>query len=155
FFKRGNQYILSASPERFLSKQGSTLLSQPIKGTPPRGKNTVEDTEYKRQLETSPKERRENVIFVDLFRNDLTRSAKASTVRTTELAKAYSFKQVHQLISTICCEIHPEIPTTQAIAYAFPPGSMTGAPKVRVMEIIDACENARRGVYSGGLGYIG
>lgn len=154
YFKFRENYILSASPERFLSKNGDTLLSQPIKGTARRGKDQAEDEVLRNELENNSKEISENIMIVDLVRNDLTRSAIPGTVRTTELAKVYSFSQVHQLISTITCQVDPSIKPTQAIAHAFPPGSMTGAPKIRAMEIIEECENSRRGVYSGALGYF-
>lgn len=154
FFKWGEKYILSASPERFLSKQGNTLLSQPIKGTARRGITAEEDEEIKNALVSSDKEISENVMIVDLVRNDLTKSAVPGTVHVPELAKVYSFKQVHQLISTVACTVDKNINTTQIIANTFPPGSMTGAPKVRAMEIIDRYENSRRGVYSGALGYF-
>lgn len=154
FFKYGDKYILSASPERFLSKQGNTLLSQPIKGTARRGQDATEDELIKNELESSSKEISENIMIVDLVRNDLTKSAVAGSVRATELARVYSFQQVHQLISTVTCQLDPEVSPTQAIAHAFPPGSMTGAPKIRAMELIDQYENSRRGVYSGALGYF-
>lgn len=155
FFKWGEKYILSASPERFLTKQGTTLLSQPIKGTARRGNTSEEDEQIKQNLVSSNKERSENIMIVDLVRNDLTRSARPGTVKVPELTKVYSFKQVHQLISTVSCEIGEGVKPSQAIANTFPPGSMTGAPKVKAMEIIDHYENSRRGVYAGALGYFG
>lgn len=155
FFKWGEKYILSASPERFLTKQGTTLLSQPIKGTARRGNTAEEDEIIKQHLLSSSKELSENIMIVDLVRNDLTRSARPGTVQVPELTKVYSFKQVHQLISTVSCQIGEGIKPVQAIAHTFPPGSMTGAPKVKAMEIIDHYENSRRGVYAGALGYFG
>ncbi|MGK6351344.1 anthranilate synthase component I family protein [Parapedobacter sp. DT-150] len=154
FFKFGQKYIISASPERFLSKNGDTLLSQPIKGTAPRGKNAEEDEQLKTALAGSPKEISENIMIVDLVRNDLTRSAKPGTVKAAELLQIHSFKQVHQLISTITCQIRPGMNATQTIENTFPPGSMTGAPKISAMKLIDRYENSRRGVYSGALGYF-
>ncbi|GGG92828.1 para-aminobenzoate synthase [Parapedobacter pyrenivorans] len=154
FFKFGEKYILSASPERFLSKNGTTLLSQPIKGTAPRGKNAAEDEQIKATLATNPKEISENIMIVDLVRNDLTRSAQPGTVKASELLQIHSFKQVHQLISTITCQIGEGISTTETIQNTFPPGSMTGAPKISAMRLIDQYENSRRGVYSGALGYF-
>jgi len=154
FFKFGEKYILSASPERFLSRQGQTLLSQPIKGTAKRGQDATEDEKIKAELAGSAKEISENIMIVDLVRNDLTKSARPGTVQAAELTKVYSFRQVHQLISTITCELAEDVSSTQAIAHAFPPGSMTGAPKVKAMEIIEQYENSRRGVYSGALGYF-
>ncbi len=155
FFRFGQRYILSASPERFLSKRGDTLLSQPIKGTAPRGSTADEDERLKAMLRTNPKEISENIMIVDLVRNDLTRSAKPGTVRASELLQLHSFKQVHQLISTITCQIREDLATTETIRNTFPPGSMTGAPKISAMALIDRYENSRRGVYSGALGYFG
>ena len=154
FFKFGQKYILSASPERFLSKNGKTLLSQPIKGTAPRGKNANEDEALKAALVANPKEISENIMIVDLVRNDLTRSAKPGTVRASELLQIHSFRQVHQLISTITCQIRDGVSESETIQNTFPPGSMTGAPKISAMKLIDQYENSRRGVYSGALGYF-
>ncbi|MBK1440279.1 anthranilate synthase component I family protein [Parapedobacter sp. ISTM3] len=154
FFKFGQKYILSASPERFLSKSGNTLLSQPIKGTAPRGKTAAEDEQLKATLAANPKEISENIMIVDLVRNDLTRSAKPGTVKASELLQIHSFKQVHQLISTITCQIQERMNATETIRNTFPPGSMTGAPKISAMKLIDRYENSRRGVYSGALGYF-
>src|SRR5690606_1523458 len=154
FFKRGDKYILSASPERFLSKFGNTLLSQPIKGTAPRGNTSAEDQRLKEALRTNPKEVSENIMIVDLVRNDLTRSAEPGSVKAAELLEVYSFKQVHQLISTITCNLRAGIPATEAIRNTFPPGSMTGAPKISAMKLIDRYEHSRRGVYSGAVGYF-
>src|SRR5690606_34507667 len=147
-------YILSASPERFLAKRGNTLISQPIKGTAPRGKNEAEDLSLKRNLVNNPKEIAENVMIVDLVRNDLTRSAIPGTVQVTEKLGLYSFKHVHQLISTISCKKNPELTDTQVLENTFPAGSMTGAPKISAMQLCDLYETARRGVYSGAIGYF-
>lgn len=154
FFKYGNKYILSASPERFLSKNGSTLLSQPIKGTAPRGKDAIEDEQLKAILTSNPKEVSENIMIVDLVRNDLTKSARAGTVKASELLNIHSFSQVHQLISTVTCQIREGLSAAEAVKNTFPAGSMTGAPKISAMKLIDQYENSRRGVYSGALGYF-
>lgn len=154
FFKFGSKYILSASPERFLSKNGNTLLSQPIKGTAPRGKDATEDERIKVALATNPKEISENIMIVDLVRNDLTRSASPGTVKASQLLQIHSFRQVHQLISTVTCQIREGVDTVETLQNTFPPGSMTGAPKISAMKLIDHYENSRRGVYSGGLGYF-
>src|SRR5690606_5744547 len=154
FFKFGHHYILSASPERFLSKNGNTLLSQPSKGTTPRGKDAIEDEQIKATLATSPKEISENIMIVDLVRNDLTQSAAPGTVRAEQLLQIHSFKQVHQLVSTVTCEIRPGVDAVETLQNTFPPGSMTGAPKISAMKLIDRYENSRRGVYSGALGYF-
>jgi len=137
-----------------MAKRGEILFSQPIKGTAPRGKNIEEDTIIKQKLRNNPKEIAENVMIVDLVRNDMTRSAAAGTVDATRKLEVHSFKQVHQLISTITCKQHPDISAIQAIKNAFPPGSMTGAPKISAMQLCDRYENSRRGIYAGTVGYF-
>jgi para-aminobenzoate synthetase component 1 len=154
FFKWKDNYILCASPERFLAKRGDKLISQPIKGTAKRGENVAEDEHIKQQLRNHAKELQENVMIVDLVRNDLTRSAKKGTVKTEELFGVYSFKQVHQMISTVVCELKDGISPVQAIKNSFPMGSMTGAPKVSAMQLMEQYEQSRRGVYSGAIGYF-
>ena len=154
FFKIEDKFILSASPERFLAKRGETLISQPIKGTAPRGKSDSEDQEIITQLRNNPKEIAENVMIVDLVRNDMTRSAKPGTVVAERKLEVHSFKQVHQLISTITCTKSVDISDVEAIKNIFPPGSMTGAPKISAMKLCDRYENSRRGVYSGTVGYF-
>jgi para-aminobenzoate synthetase component 1 len=154
FLKWKANYIICASPERFLAKRRDKLISQPIKGTAKRGENAAEDEMIKRQLRNHTKELQENVMIVDLVRNDLTRSAKKSTVKTEELFGIYSFKQVHQMISTVACELADGISAIQAIKNTFPMGSMTGAPKVSAMRLMEQYEHSRRGVYSGAIGYF-
>lgn len=154
FFKIYERYILSATPERFLCKRGNKLISQPIKGTAKRSIDAIEDEKIKFELKSSSKEQAENVMIVDLVRNDLTKSAVKGTVKVDELFGIYTFPQVHQMISTISCELHPEIHFIEAIKNTFPMGSMTGAPKVRAMELIDQYENTKRGVFSGSFGCI-
>ncbi|WP_158824804.1 anthranilate synthase component I family protein [Mucilaginibacter lacusdianchii] len=154
FFKHYNQYILCASPERFLAKRGNQLISQPIKGTAKRGHTPEEDETIKHQLRYNTKEQQENVMIVDLVRNDLTKSAKPGTVQTDELFGIYSFKQVHQMISTVTCQLDEEIDAVSAIKNTFPMGSMTGAPKLRAMQLMEHYERSRRGVYSGAIGYF-
>ena len=154
FFKMHQHYILSASPERFVAKRGDILLSQPIKGTAKRGQNMEEDQQIIRRLQNDPKEQAENVMIVDLVRNDLTRRAKPGSVAAERKPQVHTFPQVHQLISTITCEIDPEIPALDAIKNVFPPGSMTGAPKVSAMKLCDRYEASKRGVYSGAFGYF-
>ena len=154
FFKWKNNYILSASPERFLAKRGSKLISQPIKGTAKRGKTAEEDEAIKQRLRNHTKELQENVMIVDLVRNDLTRSAKKGTVTTEELFGIYSFNQLHQMISTIVCEIADDISVVDAIKCTFPMGSMTGAPKISAMRLMEQYERTKRGVYSGAMGYF-
>lgn len=155
FFRYKQHYILSASPERFLSKNGTTLLSQPIKCTAPRGREAVEDQKIRDALASNPKEVSENIMIVDLVRNDLTKSAKPGTVKASNLLDVQSFRQVHQLISTVSCQVDETLSATQVIKNTFPPGSMTGAPKISAMKLIDQYEKSRRGVYAGGLGYFG
>lgn len=154
FFKINDKYILSASPERFLAKRGYKLISQPIKGTAPRGATAAEDLKIKETLRNNPKEIAENVMIVDLVRNDMTRSAMPGTVAAERKLEVHSFKQVHQLISTITCTKNKYISDIEAIKHVFPPGSMTGAPKISAMRLCDRYENSRRGVYSGTVGYF-
>ncbi len=154
FFKNRDHYIISASPERYLSKRGNKLISQPIKGTTARSADPLIDAANARHLRNSEKEQSENVMIVDLVRNDLTRVALQGTVRVEELFGIYSFKHVHQMISTVCCEVADTTSPAEIIKASFPMGSMTGAPKIRAMEIIDRYELNQRSVYSGAIGYF-
>jgi para-aminobenzoate synthetase component I len=154
FFKFKHHYIMSASPERFLAKRGNKLISQPIKGTAKRGLGAAEDEAIKLELKNTAKELQENVMIVDLVRNDLTKSAKKGSVATEELFGIYTFQQLHQMISTVVCEIDDGMSSTQAIKHAFPMGSMTGAPKLRAMQLMEQFERTKRGVYSGAVGYF-
>ncbi len=154
YLKIGDRYILSATPERFLSRRGQKLISQPIKGTSARYTDKKKDDDQKRSLQTDEKELAENVMIVDLVRNDLTKSAKPGTVKVEELFGIYSFTQVHQLISTVVCEKAEGLSNSQVIANTFPMGSMTGAPKISAMILAEQYERTRRGVYSGAMGYF-
>ncbi|MFW6275170.1 MAG: anthranilate synthase component I family protein [bacterium] len=154
FYKKREQFLISSSPERFLAKRNNKLISQPIKGTIKRGRTKVKDQQLMQQLQNDPKERSENIMIVDLVRNDLSRSAKKGTVKVEELCGIYTYPNVHQMISTISCTLHPGRHFADAIKEAFPMGSMTGAPKIRAMEIIDEFEITKRGLYSGTVGYI-
>nr|WP_068892731.1 anthranilate synthase component I family protein [Pedobacter panaciterrae] len=154
FFKINDQYILSASPERFLCKRGNKLISQPIKGTARRSSDFKEDELIKLNLQNDAKEQAENVMIVDLVRNDLTKSAVKGSVIVEELFGIYGFAQVYQMISTISCLLDPEVHFIDAIRNAFPMGSMTGAPKIKAMKLIEEYEFSRRGAYSGTFGYI-
>jgi para-aminobenzoate synthetase component 1 len=154
FFKWKDNYILCATPERFLAKRGDKLISQPIKGTAKRGNTLAEDERNIRELRTHSKELQENVMIVDLVRNDLTRSAKEGSVKAEELYSISSFRHVHQMISTVVCEIADNINPVQAIKNTFPMGSMTGAPKISAMQLMEEYEQSRRGVYSGAIGYF-
>jgi para-aminobenzoate synthetase component 1 len=154
FFKLGDKYLLCASPERFLKKEGSKIISQPIKGTTRKGATPEEDQQLKDQLLHSIKERAENVMIVDLVRNDLARSSKTASVRVEELFGIYEFPTVHQMISTVTSEARGDIHPVDIIRNAFPMGSMTGAPKVEVMKNIETYEDQKRGLYSGSVGYF-
>jgi para-aminobenzoate synthetase component 1 len=154
FLKTGDKYILSASPERFLKKKGLQLISQPIKGTVKRGKSIEEDEHQKQVLLQSEKNRAENVMIVDLVRNDLSHFASKASVKVEELFGLYSFPQVHHLISTVSCLLQKDSDTWQAVKKAYPMGSMTGAPKVSAMQLIEQHEDFARGVFSGSIGYI-
>ncbi|MCX2451760.1 anthranilate synthase component I family protein [Pedobacter sp. PLR] len=154
YFKINDKYILSASPERFLCKRGNKLISQPIKGTARRSNEAFADEQIKQALSENIKEQAENVMIVDLVRNDLTKSALKGSVKVEELFGIYSFPQVHQMISTISCELDPDLHFIAAIRNTFPMGSMTGAPKIRAMELIEKYELSKRGAYSGSFGYI-
>ena len=154
YYKIQDRYLLSASPERFLKKEGTRLISQPIKGTAPRGRNPREDAHLRDALFRSGKDRAENVMIVDLVRNDLARSCRPGSVRVEELFGIYSFNTVHQMISTVTGVLRPEVHWVDALRNAFPMGSMTGAPKVMSMELIEHYEATRRGAYSGAVGYV-
>ncbi len=154
FHRFKDLYVLSASPERFLRKIGPQLISQPIKGTVHRGLDFDEDLLFRNRLAQDEKERAENMMIVDLVRNDLARSSTAGTVEVNELFGIYSFKYVHQMISTVTSQMRPDQHFTDAIKYAFPMGSMTGAPKIKAMELIEQYENSKRGIFSGTAGYI-
>ena len=154
FLKLEQQYVLSASPERYLKKEGTQIVSQPIKGTAKRAVSPKEDAALMLQLQQDPKERSENIMITDLVRNDLSRVAKRGTVTVQELCKIYTFEQVHQMISTIVCEVPESIRPVEIIKKTYPMGSMTGAPKVSAMKIIEKLEDARRGAYSGAVGYF-
>ena len=154
FFKNKSHFLLSASPERYLKKEGDLLISQPIKGTAARSSNATEDLNFKNNLLADPKERSENVMIVDLVRNDLSKIAQKGSVLVEELHAIYSFKQVHHLISTIKAKLRPEISAVDAICASYPMGSMTGAPKISAMKIIENLEFSKRGLYSGSVGYF-
>ncbi|OQP57895.1 anthranilate synthase component I family protein [Niastella populi] len=155
YYKTGGQYLLCASPERYLKKEGERIFSQPIKGTAQRNLNDAgEDVKSKEYLYNSAKDRSENVMIVDLVRNDLSKICSAASVQVEELYGIYSFPQVHQMISTVSGRLRSDIHFIEAIKATFPMGSMTGAPKKRVMELIERYEQTRRGIFSGAVGYI-
>ncbi|MCW3787258.1 aminodeoxychorismate synthase component I [Plebeiibacterium sediminum] len=154
FLKVKDKYVISASPERYMKKEGQTLISQPIKGTAPRGKTTVEDEKNAFDLQNCAKERSENIMIADLVRNDLSRVAKMGSVQVEELCGIYAFPQVFQMITTVVADLDDEKDAIEAIKYSFPMGSMTGAPKIRAMKLIEKYEDTKRGVYSGSVGYF-
>ena len=154
FYKIDDKYSICASPERYLKKEGNKIISQPIKGTAKRSKNSAEDECNKTELRNSPKERSENVMVVDLVRNDLSRVCKQGSVKVEELFGIYSFPQVHQMISTIVGEVDDDVHWTDIVKHTFPMGSMTGAPKKRVMQLIEQYEKTKRGLFSGAIGYV-
>jgi len=154
FLKNNTQFLLSASPERYIKKEGNLLISQPIKGTAKRFLDPIEDENSKTQLALDPKERSENIMVSDLVRNDLSRTAQKGSVQVEELCIIYSFEQVHQMISTITSQIDSQYSAIDVIKTTFPMGSMTGAPKVSVMKIIEELEETKRGLYSGAVGYF-
>lgn len=154
YYKAGEHYLISSSPERFLKKKGEHIISQPIKGTIRRGNNVEEDERLKQELASSPKERSENVMIVDLVRNDLSRIAQRGSVQVDELFGIYTLPSVHQMISTISCRVKPELNFTDILRATFPMGSMTGAPKISAMNLIDSYEKFKRGWFSGCAGYI-
>ena len=154
FLKLDNKIALCASPERYIKKEGLKIISQPIKGTAKRVQSKLDDTQLAANLMQNEKERAENVMIVDLVRNDLSKTAKKGSVKVEELCKVYSFKQVHQLISTVVSEVKENTHPVDVIRDTFPMGSMTGAPKVAAMKIIEKFEESKRGLYSGTVGYF-
>lgn len=154
FLKNHERYLLAASPERYLRKEGEKIISQPIKGTARRSPDKAEDIAIKEALAANEKERSENIMIVDLVRNDLSRIAAKGSVQVEELCNAYSFKQVHHLISTITARTYEGHSPVSVIKNSFPMGSMTGAPKISAMKIIEKLEETRRGLYSGAVGYF-
>ncbi len=154
FYKVDNKYLICASPERFLKKEGVEIIAQPMKGTAKRSTRSGEDKLIKEELFANEKERAENVMIVDLVRNDLSKTAKPKSVKVDELFGVYTFPQVHQMISTISSEMRDEFDIIDVIKSAFPMGSMTGAPKVKAMELIEEFEITKRGLFSGAVGYV-
>jgi len=154
FLKLNDLFLMSASPERYLKKVGVTITSQPIKGTAKRSLNHEEDELFKTNLSKDEKERSENIMILDLVRNDLSKTAVKGSVRDLELCQVYTFKQVHQMISTVTSEVDEKVHPVDIIKTTFPMGSMTGAPKISAMKIIEALEETKRGLYSGAVGYV-
>jgi para-aminobenzoate synthetase component 1 len=154
-YRSNDNYCICASPERYLKKLDNKIISQPIKGTASRSlTDAVLDEKNRQQLLNSDKEKSENVMVVDLVRNDLSKVCKKGTVKVDKLFGIYSFPQVHQMISTVSGELENGLDWTDAIKATFPMGSMTGAPKLRVMQLTEQYEKTRRGLFSGTIGYI-
>lgn len=154
YMRLADKYILSASPERYIKKEGTTIISQPIKGTAKRVDDPVKDQEMAENLRNDEKERAENIMIVDLVRNDLSKTAIKGSVKVTELCKIYTFDQVHQMISTIMSEVAETQNPIEILKTTFPMGSMTGAPKISAMNITEDLEETKRGIYSGAIGYF-
>jgi para-aminobenzoate synthetase component 1 len=152
--KFNHQYIICSSPELYLSKRGHHLISKPIKGTAKRGKTKEEDDTLKQTLQQSLKEQTENVMIVDVVRNDFSRLAKKGTVNVDSLFNIETYEQVHQMVSTVSCEVKENTTFNDILKATFPMASMTGAPKIRAMQLIDDYELYNRGPYSGALGYV-
>lgn len=146
--------VFCASPERYLKRTGNRLYSDPIKGTIRRGENEMIDQELISQLRSDDKERSENVMIVDLVRNDLSKIATKGSVQVDELCGIHTFETVHHMISTISCDVPPTLTLVDCLTATFPMGSMTGAPKVSVMKLIERFESFKRGLYSGSIGLI-
>jgi para-aminobenzoate synthetase component 1 len=154
-YRLENKYLICASPERFLAKKGNKIFSQPMKGTARRSlQDAKADEQIKKDLLADAKERAENVMVVDLVRNDLSKICKDSTVKVNELFGVYTFPQVHQMVSTISGDLKDNLQFSDIIAATFPMGSMTGAPKFKVMQLIDQYETEARGLFSGSVGYF-
>lgn len=154
YLKNNKQFLLCASPERYLKKEGEKVISQPIKGTAKRVFDMELDAQSKLELGQNPKERSENIMIVDLVRNDLSKTATKGSVEVEELCQVYTFKQVHQMISTIVSNVSHLTSPVEIIKTTFPMGSMTGAPKISAMKIIENLEETKRGLYSGAVGYF-
>ncbi|MBV7533348.1 anthranilate synthase component I family protein [Chitinophaga sp. sic0106] len=154
YYRLNDKYMVCSSPERFIQKKGRQIISQPIKGTSRKDADPATDEALKKALFNNAKERAENVMVVDLVRNDLSHAAIRGSVHVRELFGIYSFAQVHHMISTVAATLPDNQPFTEVLRHAFPMGSMTGAPKKSVMELIESHEKSRRGLYSGAVGYI-
>ena len=154
YYRLGNRVAMCFSPERFLQRKDDVLRSWPIKGTARRSAIVEEDKCIAEELARDPKEQNENVMVVDVVRNDLSRVAAKGSVHVEKLFGVQSFKTVHQLVSEVACRVAPGKQTSDCLAAAFPMASMTGAPKIRAMEVLESLETTRRGLYSGSIGWV-
>ena len=155
YFAFDNNFIISSSPELFLKKSHDVIMSRPIKGSIQRGKDAIEDENLKNYLQNSPKELAENLMIVDLARNDFGRFCEIDNVKVNKLFSLNSYSTIHHLSSEISGKIAKNFSIFDAIKFCFPPASMTGAPKIKVIETLYEIEKIHRGIYSGALGYIG
>lgn len=154
FVKNKHQFLMASSPERYLTKKDLKVIAQPIKGTIRSSGSSIEDIKQQNTLRNDPKERAENIMIVDLLRNDLSITACKSSVEVEELCGIYPFKNLHQMISTVSSRVSVDQNNLDLIKSTFPMGSMTGAPKLRAMELIEKYEKSKRGLYSGAVGYF-
>ena len=154
FVRWHDHFLLCASPERFLAHRDGQLVSQPIKGTIRRGLTPTEDEQQRQTLLHDEKERAENLMIVDLVRNDLDRVAQTGTVRVPELFGLYPFRHLWQMISTVTADLRPGTSLAEILRATFPMGSRTGAPKIRAMQLIERYESSRRSLYRGSIGYV-
>ena len=154
FLRVGDHFALCASPERFIRIGGDRAISQPMKGTRPRGRSMAEDAALAEELALDPKERSENIMALDVSRNDLSRIAAPGSVQVEELCAVKTYKNVHQMVSTVSARIREGITPMDILRATFPMASMTGAPKVRAMQLIDEAEDMRRGLFSGTIGFF-
>lgn len=154
FYRLGHRFALCCSPERFIAFNSDRMIGEPMKGTRPRGADADQDAHLREELANDPKEHSENVMAVDVMRNDFSRVAVPGTVQVPELFGVRTHPRVHQLVSVVEAQRSPGFTPFDAVKAAFPPASMTGAPKIRAMQLIDAHEARARGLYSGSLGFF-
>jgi para-aminobenzoate synthetase component 1 len=154
FHRSDDRFVLCASPERFLAMDGRRVIGEPMKGTRPRSDDAATDARLEQELRQDPKERSENIMALDVMRNDLSRIADVASVRVEELCAVRSYPRVHQMVSTVSATMAPGISLHDVIRAAFPMASMTGAPKERAMELIRVAEGGPRGAFSGTLGFV-
>lgn len=155
FIKRSDDTVISASPERFCTVKNQIIFCSPIKGTRPRGKSAAEDEHLKRELLSSEKDRAENIMIVDLLRNDIGKVCRYGSVEVENLCSLETHPTYHHLVSTMRGELKNNLSFSEIIKAIFPCGSITGAPKIRTMQIIDELESASRGLSMGAIGYVG